>query len=77
MAESPDYLQQSSAPINHKLFIDALQYAHLKPVFRGYEEWSAAVGDALNGAWTGALSLDDAIAEAVQNGDDALAKNRQ
>jgi len=45
-------------------------------VFRGYEEWSAAVGDALNNAWTGAMPIDDAVAEAVQNGDDALAKNK-
>jgi multiple sugar transport system substrate-binding protein len=76
VAESPAYLEQTSAPIDHKLFIDALQYAHLKPVFRGYEEWSAAVGDALNSAWTGAMTVNDAIAEAVQNGDDALAKNQ-
>jgi multiple sugar transport system substrate-binding protein len=77
VAESPAYLQQTSAPIDHKLFIDALAYAHLKPTFRGYEEWSAAVGDALNGAWTGASSVDDAIQEAVQNGDDVLKKNQQ
>ena len=76
IAESPAYLDQTSAPIDHKLFIDALQYAHLKPVFRGYEEWSAAVGDALNSAWTGQSSVDDAVPEAVQNGDDVLAKNQ-
>jgi multiple sugar transport system substrate-binding protein len=76
VAESPAYLGQSSAPIDHKLFIDALQYAHLKPTFRGYEEWSSAVGDAIHNAWTGAASIDEAVQEAVQNGDDVLAKNR-
>lgn len=76
VAESADYLEQPSARINQKLFIDALSYAHLKPVFRGYEEWSAAVGDALNSAWTGQTSVDDAVDEAVQNGDDALKKNQ-
>jgi multiple sugar transport system substrate-binding protein len=76
IAEGPAYLDQTSAPIDHKLFIDALQYAHLKPVFRGYEEWSAAVGDALNSAWTEQAGVDDAIQDAVQNGDDVLVKNQ-
>ncbi len=75
VAASPAYLEQPT-PINHQLFVDALAYAHLKPVFRGYEEWSAAMGDALNLAWTEQLPLEEALAEAVAGGDDALARNK-
>jgi multiple sugar transport system substrate-binding protein len=76
VAESPDYLEQKSAPINHKMFVDALAYAKSKPSFKGYEEWSAAVGDALNRAWTRESPIADAVTEAVANGDAALAKNK-
>jgi multiple sugar transport system substrate-binding protein len=53
-----------------------LDYAHVKPVFKGYEEWSSAVGDALNLVWGEELSLADGLAEAAAGGDDALARNR-
>jgi multiple sugar transport system substrate-binding protein len=76
VAESPDYLEQKTAPINHKMFVDALTYAHVKPFFRGYEEWSATIGDALNLAWTGQKPVEEAIKEAVVNGDAVLAKNK-
>ena len=76
VAESPAYLEQTSARINHRMFIDALAYAKPKPVFKGYEEWSAGVGDSLHRAWSGETPLADAIQEAVTNGDDALAKNK-
>lgn len=76
VAESPAYLEQTSAKINHQMFIDALAYAKPKPVFKGYEEWSAGVGDSLHRAWGGETPLADAIQEAVVSGDDALAKNK-
>ena len=75
VATSPAYLEQST-PINHALFVEALEYAHLKPVFRGYEEWSGAVGDALLTIWSGDYPVADALAEAVAAGDAALARNQ-
>ena len=76
ITSSPAYLVQKNAPIDHKLFVDALAYAHLKPVFKGYEEWASAVGDALHRAWSGEVPIADAINEAVAAGDEVLANNR-
>lgn len=75
VAESPAYLEQPTK-IDHSLYVKALDYAHLKPVFKGYEEWSAAVGDALHTVWSGEATLEDGLAEAVAGGDDALARNK-
>lgn len=75
VAESPAYLGQATK-IDHGLYVKALDYAHLKPVFKGYEEWSSAVGDALATVWTGENSLADGLAAAVADGDAALAKNK-
>ena len=75
VAESPAYLDQATK-IDHSLYVKALDYAHLKPVFKGYEEWLAAVGDALHMAWAEEMDLPDALAEAVAGGDDALARNQ-
>ncbi len=75
VATSPAYLNQTSAPINHALFVDALAYAQPLPVFRGYEEWSTALGDSLNLVWTDQMTPEDGIAEAVAAGDDAIAKS--
>jgi multiple sugar transport system substrate-binding protein len=76
VAKSPAYLQQAGPAINHQMFVDALVYANMKPVFKGYEEWSAAVGDALHGAWSGQNDLAAALEDAVAGGDEALAKNK-
>jgi multiple sugar transport system substrate-binding protein len=75
VAESEAYLGQATK-IDHSIYVKALDYAHLKPVFKGYEEWSAAVGDSLNLIWTGEMGVEDALAEAIVGGDDALARNR-
>ena len=75
VATSPAYLQQAT-PIDHSLYVAALDYAHLKPVFRGYEEWSGAVGDTLLTIWSGDYSVTDALAEAAAAGDEALARNQ-
>lgn len=75
VAESPAYLDQATK-IDHSLYVAALDYAHLKPVFKGYEEWSGAVGDALTMVWGGEMALADGLAEAVAGGDDALARNK-
>ena len=75
VAKGEAYLGQP-VQIDNALFVDALDYAHMKPVFRGYEEWSSAVGDALNLAWSGEEALADALAIAAEDGDAALAKNQ-
>ena len=75
VAESDAYLGQATR-IDHSIYVKALDYAHMKPVFKGYEEWSGAVGDALHMIWTGEASVADGLAEAVAGGDDALARNR-
>lgn len=75
VAESPAYLEQA-IKIDHSLFVRALDYAHVKPVFKGYEEWSAAVGDALHTIWGGEATLEDGLAEAVAGGNDALSRNK-
>lgn len=75
VATSAAYLEQTSAPIDHALFVAALAYAQPLPVFRGYEEWSAALGDNLTLIWTDQLPQEDAIAEAVAAGDDVLSKS--
>ncbi len=73
VAKSDAYLKQA-VPIRHQLFVDALAYARTKPVFRGYEDWASAVGDALATIWDGDADVADALAQAVKDGDAALAK---
>jgi multiple sugar transport system substrate-binding protein len=70
------YLEQKSADINQQVYLDALQYAHPKPVFKGYEEWSAVVGDGLAQVWTGDMSIDDALDEIVPAANDVLSNNQ-
>jgi multiple sugar transport system substrate-binding protein len=77
VAESPVYLEQTSAPINHQVFLDALEYAHVKPSFRGYEEWAAVVGDGLLQVWNQELSIDEALDQIVPAADDVLAANQE
>jgi multiple sugar transport system substrate-binding protein len=75
VAESPAYLEQPG-DLDQKLFLDALQYAHMKPVFRGYEEWSASVGDGLSPVWDGDAELLPTLEEVVVAADGVLAKNK-
>lgn len=75
VAQSAAYLGQP-VKIDHSLYVKALDYAHVKPVFKGYEEWSSAVGDALNMVWGGQIGLEEGLAEAAAGGDAALARNQ-
>ncbi len=70
-ATGPAYLEQTSRG-DHTLFVDALEYAFTKPSFRGYEEWSSAVGDPLSSVWMGELSIEDALGEIDATADDTL-----
>ncbi len=76
VAESPTYLEQTSAPINHKVFLDALAYAKPKPTFRGYEEWSTIVGDGLIPVWIGDSAISDALDGIKSDADEVLANNQ-
>ena len=76
IAESPVYLQQKTAPINQQVFLDALSYARVKPSFKGYDEWAAAVGDNLVPVWNGEKPIDEALDEIVPLADEALSKNK-
>jgi len=75
VAESPSYLNPSS-PIDQKVFLDALAYAHTKPAFKGYDEWATVVGDGLVPVWTGEKPIDEALDEIVPAADEVLAKNK-
>lgn len=75
VAESPAYLNPSSA-VDQKVFLDALAYAHLKPSFKGYDEWSTTVGDSLIPVWTGEKTIDAALDEIVPAADAVLEKNK-
>lgn len=77
VAESAAYLEQPSAPIRQEVFLDAVEYARVKPSFRGYDEWATVVGDALEPVWTGETSIDAALDEIVPAADDVLAQNAQ
>jgi multiple sugar transport system substrate-binding protein len=75
VAESDAFLKQKT-PIDQKIFLDSLAYAHMKPVFKGYDEWSSAVGDGMATIWTGEAELDPTLDAAVKAADDVLAKNK-
>jgi multiple sugar transport system substrate-binding protein len=75
VAESPSYLNPSS-PIDQKVFLDALAYAHTKPSFKGYDEWATVVGDGLVPVWTGERLIDEVLDEIVPGADEVLAKNK-
>ncbi len=75
VAESPSYLNPSS-PLDQKVFLDALAYAHTKPSFKGYEEWATVVGDGLLPVWAGEKTIDEALDEIVPAADAVLAKNK-
>ena len=76
VAESPVFLNQEGSTINQQVYLDALEYAVPKPSFRGYGEWSAAVGDTLALVWSGDLSIEEALDELVPLADDVLAANQ-
>ena len=76
VAESPVFLQQAGYSIDQKVFLDSLAFAHMKPVFKGYDEWASAVGDGMLPIWTGEAELNPTLDEVVQAADEVLAKNK-
>lgn len=75
VAESDAFLKQSTQ-IDQKVFLDSLAFAHMKPVFKGYDEWSSAIGDGMASIWTGEAELDPTLNAAVQAADEVLANNK-
>jgi multiple sugar transport system substrate-binding protein len=75
VAESDAFLKQPTA-IDHKVFLDSLAFAHMKPVFKGYDEWSSAIGDGMATIWTGEAELAPTLEAAVAAADEVLAKNK-
>jgi multiple sugar transport system substrate-binding protein len=75
VAESDAFLKQST-PIDHKIFLDSLAFAHMKPVFKGYDEWSSTIGDGMASIWTGETELGPTLDEVVTAADEVLAKNK-
>ncbi|MGZ6346642.1 MAG: ABC transporter substrate-binding protein, partial [Anaerolineales bacterium] len=75
VAESDAFLKQST-PINQQMFIDSLAFAHMKPVFKGYDEWSATIGDGLTPMWNGEAELNPTLDQIVTQADAILANNK-
>jgi len=76
VAESDTFLKQPGPGIHQQVFLDSLAFAHMKPVFKGYDEWSAAVGDGMAVIWTGETDLNTTLNEVVVAADEVLAKNK-
>jgi multiple sugar transport system substrate-binding protein len=79
VAESPVFLEQdvNGRTINQKIFLDSLEYAHLKPIFKGYTEWSSAIGDGMADIWAGEAELDATLDKVVADADAVLAEQKQ
>jgi multiple sugar transport system substrate-binding protein len=75
VAQSDSFLKQPT-PIDQKVFIDSLEFAHMKPVFKGYDEWSSTIGDGMADIWTGDAELGPILDEVVTAADEVLAKNK-
>jgi multiple sugar transport system substrate-binding protein len=75
VATSPAFLQQKVL-INQQIFIDSLAFAHMKPVFKGYDEWASVVGDGMTPVWNGEADLNKTLDTIVVDADAVLAKNQ-
>ncbi len=75
VAESDAYLKQAGG-FDQKVFLDSLAFAHMKPVFKGYEEWAGVVGDGLIPVWDGEAELNATLDEVVKSADEVLANNK-
>jgi len=76
VAESPVFLQQKGSSLNQQVFLDALKYSHMKPVFKGYDEWASVVGDGMGAVWRGEAELGPTLDQIVKDADAVLAKNQ-
>ncbi len=75
VAQSDSFLKQATG-IDEKVFLDSLAFAHMKPVFKGYDAWSSAIGDGMATIWTGETELVPTLNDAVKAADEVLASNQ-
>jgi multiple sugar transport system substrate-binding protein len=75
VAESDAYLKQPGE-LDQKVFTDSVAFAHMKPVFKGYEEWAGVVGDGLIPVFDGEAELNATLDELIIAADEVLAKNK-
>ena len=76
IAESPAFLEQKGSTLNQKVFLDSLAFSHMKPVFKGYDEWASVVGDGMGAVWRGEADLNKTLDEIVPQADAVLEKNK-
>jgi multiple sugar transport system substrate-binding protein len=62
--------------INQQLFLDAVAYAHLKPIFKGYTVWSDAVGNGIAPIWSGEAELNQTLDQVVIDADQVLVEEK-
>lgn len=72
-----EYLNQDTAPINHQLFLDTMEYARVKPCFRGYDEWATLFGDGMYSIWLGEAELEPTLQELVPQADAILSEAQE
>lgn len=77
VAESDAFLEQDTAPINHGLFLETMDYSRVKPCFRGYDEWGTLFGDGLWSVWLGEADLEETMNELVPQADAILAEAKE
>jgi multiple sugar transport system substrate-binding protein len=75
VAESDAYLKQPG-DLDQRIFLDSLAFAHMKPVFKGYEEWAGVVGDGLIPVFDGEAELNPTLDEVIASADEVLANNK-
>jgi len=68
------YLKQATK-IKHKVFLDALSYAHIKPSFVGFYQYSQILNEGMDVIWYNKKTAQDEVAELVPKLD-ALLKKR-
>ncbi len=76
IAESDVYLNQPGFSINQKIFTDALAYAHMKPVFKGYDAWNSVVADDFVQVWENGADLNATLDQIKTEADAVLAENK-
>jgi multiple sugar transport system substrate-binding protein len=75
VAEGDAYLKQPG-DLNQKVFLDSVDFAHMKPVFKGYEEWATVVGDGMTPVFDGEAELNATLDEVIAAADEVLAANK-
>lgn len=76
VAESPVFLEQAGSDLNQQVFLDSIAFSHMKPVFKGYDEWASVVGDGMGAVWRGEAELNPTLDQIVIDADAVLAKNK-